>query len=176
MAVNKIEKNDGTVIIDLTGDTVTPQTLLVGFTALNAAGEAIEGAAQAGGGLPDVITAGDTPILMNPTTVEPASSSSLSATGISITIPKSGTYRFKWEVSAGYGTTRYTQLYKNGKYVGSQQTASSSEEAKVFVHEIACVVGDIVEIYCRGGSSFGAVTGMTGRLTACIDWDNGFQT
>ena len=176
MAINKIVKSDGTVLIDLTGDTLTPQTLLAGFTALNAAGEVIEGAAQSAGGLPDVITAGDTPILMNPTTVEPASSSSLSATGISITIPKSGTYRFKWEVSAGYGTTRYTQLYKNGTAVGSQQTASSSEEAKVFLQEIACAAGDTVEIYCRGGSSWGAVTGATGRLTACIDWDNGFQT
>lgn len=43
MAVNKVEIN-GETKLDLTGDTVTPETLLSGATAHNAAGEQIDGA------------------------------------------------------------------------------------------------------------------------------------
>lgn len=49
MANNKVQLSDGTVLLDLTGDTVTPDTLLSGVTAHNAAGEPIVGAATAGG-------------------------------------------------------------------------------------------------------------------------------
>lgn len=48
MAVNKVEIN-GEVKLDLTQDTVTPENLLSGATAHNAAGERIVGAATAGG-------------------------------------------------------------------------------------------------------------------------------
>lgn len=50
MAVNKVEIN-GKTIVDLTKDTVLPQTLLSGVTAHNAAGEQIVGVATAGGGI-----------------------------------------------------------------------------------------------------------------------------
>lgn len=43
MANNKVQLGDGTVLLDLTGDTVAPQTLLSGATAHNAAGEKISG-------------------------------------------------------------------------------------------------------------------------------------
>ena len=43
MAVNKVDIN-GATVIDLTGDSVTPETLLKGATAHNAAGEQIDGA------------------------------------------------------------------------------------------------------------------------------------
>ena len=43
MAVNKVEIN-GEIKLDLTQDTVTPQTLLKGATAHNAAGDKIDGA------------------------------------------------------------------------------------------------------------------------------------
>lgn len=42
MAVNKVSIN-GTTVLDLTADTVTPETLSVGVTAHNAAGELITG-------------------------------------------------------------------------------------------------------------------------------------
>lgn len=45
MANNKVQLSDGTVLLDLTGDTVTPETLLSGVTAHNAAGEPIVGTA-----------------------------------------------------------------------------------------------------------------------------------
>ena len=44
MANNKVQLSDGTVLLDLTGDTVTPENLLSGVTAHNAAGEPIVGA------------------------------------------------------------------------------------------------------------------------------------
>lgn len=44
MANNKVQLSDGTVLLDLTGDTVTPENLLSGATAHNAAGEQIVGA------------------------------------------------------------------------------------------------------------------------------------
>lgn len=50
MAVNKVEIN-GETKIDLTQDTVTPENLLSGVTAHNAAGEQIVGAVTAGGGI-----------------------------------------------------------------------------------------------------------------------------
>lgn len=49
MANNKVQLSDGTVLLDLTGDTVTPETLLSGATAHNAAGEQISGAMVVGG-------------------------------------------------------------------------------------------------------------------------------
>ena len=45
MANNKVQLSDGTVLLDLTGDTVTPETLLSGVTAHNAAGNPIVGTA-----------------------------------------------------------------------------------------------------------------------------------
>lgn len=45
MANNKVQLSDGTVLLDLTGDTVTPETLMAGTTAHNAAGNRIVGTA-----------------------------------------------------------------------------------------------------------------------------------
>lgn len=50
MANNKIQLSNGDVLLDLTGDSVTPDTLLEGVTAHNAAGEPIVGALTIGGG------------------------------------------------------------------------------------------------------------------------------
>lgn len=43
MANNKVQLSDGTVLLDLTGDTVTPETLAAGVTAHDAAGNRIVG-------------------------------------------------------------------------------------------------------------------------------------
>lgn len=45
MANNKVQLSDGTVLLDLTGDTVTPETLAAGVTAHDAAGNPIVGTA-----------------------------------------------------------------------------------------------------------------------------------
>lgn len=49
MANNKVQLSDGTALLDLTGDTVTPETLLSGVTAHDAAGNSIVG--TSGGGV-----------------------------------------------------------------------------------------------------------------------------
>lgn len=43
MANNKVQLSDGTVLLDLTGDTVTPEKLMAGVTAHDAAGNPIVG-------------------------------------------------------------------------------------------------------------------------------------
>ena len=55
MADNKVVLADGTVLIDLTEDTVTPQTMVRGITAHDASGESVTGVvdlANAGTSLP----------------------------------------------------------------------------------------------------------------------------
>ena len=54
MANNKVVLGDGTVLVDLTGDTVTASTLGQGVTAHNAAGEQITGTGAIGGGAFDL--------------------------------------------------------------------------------------------------------------------------
>ena len=49
MANNKVQLSDGTVLLDLTGDTVTPEKLAAGVTAHDAAGNPIVG--TSGGGV-----------------------------------------------------------------------------------------------------------------------------
>ncbi len=50
MANNKVQLSDGTVLLDLTGDTVTPETLMAGVTAHDAAGNPIVGTGGGTGG------------------------------------------------------------------------------------------------------------------------------
>lgn len=63
MAVNKVEVN-GETKLDLTQDTVTPENLLSGATAHNAAGEAISGTY-----VPKTMTVDGTTLKLVPATV-----------------------------------------------------------------------------------------------------------
>ena len=63
MAVNKVEVN-GETKLDLTQDTVTPENLLSGATAHNAAGEAISGTY-----VPKTMTVDGTTLKLAPATV-----------------------------------------------------------------------------------------------------------
>lgn len=56
MAVNKVELSDGTVLMDTTSASVTPETLAEGETAMNAAGEMIIGIMKIGGSGGDIHT------------------------------------------------------------------------------------------------------------------------
>lgn len=124
------------------------------------------------GGVPSNITAGDTTVLSSSTLAYTTTSTSMSKTGISISIPKSGTYRFKF--SCGRTSTSGTwtaQLYKNGSAVNGA-TATWSQYQGTCSADITCNAGDTIEIYARSrGSSYRAIIG---QLVACINWDNGF--
>lgn len=125
-----------------------------------------------GGGLPSTITAGDTPVLCSSTLAYTCTSTSMTASGISVTIPKNGTYRFKF--SAGRTNTSGTwtaQLYKNGSAI-SGATATWSQYQGTYSGDITCSANDKIEIYVRSrGISYRAIVSP---LVACIDWDNGF--
>lgn len=134
----------------------------------------VVGTLESGGGLPATIVAGDTPVLLCPTLMyKPSNSSSLTSTGMSLTIPRAGTYRIKWghEIDQDSGTIR-TQLYRNGTAIGTQQ--SKSNGAASCSLDVVCAAGDTITLYARAGSYWGYACGACGGLVACIDWDNGF--
>ena len=171
MAVSKVVYG-GNTLIDLTGDTVAADKLLSGYTAHDAAGNAITGTASSGGGLPAEIMAVDTPVMIAAGVYNPTGTS-LENTGLSITVPLAGTYRFKW-VMAGGGGSGYSvksQLYQNGVAVGAEQTTSN---ATVCSLDLECAAGDVMTAYIKGYSYWGTIYGTVGNLTACIDWDNGY--
>lgn len=126
-----------------------------------------------GGSLPDTIVAGDTPVLYNSASYQ-ATKTSLTSSGISLTVPKDGTYRFKWMISGGSGDSAYpvkTRLYKNGTAVGTQKSTATTLSCS---EDITCVAGDTVTVYLAGYSFWSEMYGGCGGLCACIDWDNGF--
>ena len=177
MAVSKVVYG-GNTLIDLTGDTVAADKLLSGYTAHDAAGNAITGTASSGGGLPAEIVAGDTPVLMNPSVASASSSSNMVATGVSITISKAGTYRVHFILSGGNtGSTSYqpsAQIYKNGTATGSIVINTGNPSSTLGTEDIECASGDVLEVYLKGYSYWGHTIGSVGMLVACIDWDNGF--
>lgn len=111
MANNKVIY-DGTTLIDLTSDTVTPDTLLTGATAHDASGAQITGTATGGGDLSDITTningllkgaggkvtqaVGDTDYLTPPVMASslPASGAALTANTIYNVSSPVGTYVF----------------------------------------------------------------------------------
>ena len=173
MAVSKVVYG-GNTLIDLTGDTVAADKLLSGYTTHDAAGNAITGTATAGGGgLPAEIVAGDTPVICNAGAYQ-GTGTSLTDTGLSITISIAGTYRIKWIMAGGGGSSNYSiksQIYKNGTAQGSTITTTSTQACNI---DLACAAGDVITLYFAGYSYWGTISGGCGGLCACIDWDNGF--
>lgn len=126
-----------------------------------------------GGGLPAEIVAGDTPVMMDGRVVT-ATSSSWAETAMTITIPKAGTYRFKWIMGDSYsGHTRATRLYKNGVAAGTEHSGNNHGDVYC-TDDIECAAGDVMTMYIKGYRNYGNYYGTAGNLVACIDWDNGF--
>lgn len=124
--------------------------------------------------LPEVIMPGDTPFLFNPGAANVKSTSSLQATGLTLTIPKSGTYRIRWGMyGADTGYTTRSRLYCNGTAIGTEE---SSSVAKACSLDYSFSAGDEIELYFRGFSDGWYSYGGCGGLCACIDWNNGFNT
>lgn len=126
-----------------------------------------------GSTIPSTIVAGDTPVLYNPNSYQ-ATRTSLTSSGLSLTVPKDGTYRFKWMISGGSGDTNYpvkTRLYKNNTAVGTQRTTGSTLSCS---EDLTCVAGDVITIYLAGYEFWGEIYGGVGGFCACIDWNNGF--
>lgn len=122
-----------------------------------------------GGGLLDVIVSGDTPILASDIMVKTIADTAITATGIKITVPKTGTYRFKFACGRTNITGDWTtQLYKNGVAISNAVAIWSSYEGYC-IADVSCESGDEIEIYAMSrGTNY---RNIIGQLIACIDWD-----
>ena len=122
--------------------------------------------------IPSTITAGDTPVLSSSTMAHTCTSTNMTATGISVTVPRAGTYRFKFSCGRTNTSGTWTaQLYKNGSAI-SGATATWSSYQGTYTGDISCAANDKIEIYVKSrGSSYRLITS---QLVACINWDTGF--
>lgn len=124
---------------------------------------------ESGGGLPDIIVAGDTPVLASSVMSTIIATTTVSATGIKVIIPVDGTYRFKFSCGRTNTTDDWTtQLYKNDVAV-SGAIATWSTYAGMCTADISCSAGDTIEIYARSrGTNY---RNIISQLVACIDWN-----
>ena len=123
-----------------------------------------------GGGSTLTPTAGDYPVVGNGGLG--GGGSNLTSTGISVTIPVSGTYRFKWCAFRRNNSTSYSwssRLYRtrNGSTtaIGTENSTWTSTYQQTNSQDIACNAGDVITVYVRGRSSSYSWGGM---LTACV--------
>lgn len=123
-----------------------------------------------GGGSTLTPTAGDYPVIGNGGLG--GGGSNLTSTGISVTIPVSGTYRFKWCAFRRNNSTSYTwssRLYRtrNGSTtaIGTENSTWTSNYIQTNSQDIACNADDVITVYVRGRSSSYSWGGM---LTACV--------
>lgn len=122
--------------------------------------------------LPDTITAGDTPIAG---AWEGAyiSSTTVTDTGLSVTIPKDGTYRFYIPAYAASSYSTGTSsppvyLYKNG--VQAAETSADSSPTAPLSLELACAAGDVIAVWAAGVRASYTTTGVRVlALIVCID-------
>lgn len=124
---------------------------------------------SSGGGLPDTVEAGDTPIIVSNVMVKTIADSNITATGIKIVVPKTGTYRFKFACGRTNLTGDWTtQLYKNGVAISGAVSTWSSYEGYC-IADVSCDSGDEIEIYAQSrGRNY---RNIIGQLVACIDWN-----
>ena len=141
------------------------------YTIRNMAGAInnIQAGSPSGTGLPDTIIAGDTPIISSSVIVKTIFDIDMTATGIKIVVPKTGTYRFKFACGRTNITGDWlTQLYKNGSAISGAVAGWSNYEGYC-IADISCDSGDESEIYAKSrGSNY---RNIIGQLVACIDWN-----
>ena len=129
----------------------------------------IQSGSSGGTGLPDTIIAGDTPIIASNVMVKTIASSKITATGIKIVVPKTGTYRLKFTCGRTNTTGDYTtQLYKNGVEISGAVATWSNYEGYC-IADVSCDSGDEIEIYAQSrGENY---RNIIGQLVAYIDWN-----
>ena len=130
-----------------------------------------------GGGSTLTPTAGDYPVVGNGGLG--GGGSNLTSTGISITIPVTGTYRFKWCAFRRNNSTSYSwssRLYRTRSghttAIGTENSTWTSTYIQTNSQDIACNAGDVITVYVRGRSNSYSWGGM---LTACVSqklWTN----
>ena len=131
-----------------------------------------------GGGLalPDVIAAGDTPI-MGVFTPKSTNNTTITELGISMTMPRAGTYRFR--VPCGFngmtGGSPIIHLYKNGTEAMQYTVPTNQTSETTATFDVECAAGDVIALWATSAkSSYMTTTVIVSGLIACIDWNNGF--
>lgn len=153
----------------------TAEDVAAGKTFTSAVGVKVTGTAASGGNLPATITAGDTPIMAS-MSGKKISSTTVTNTGLSLTMSKAGTYRFRVSaaVVSSYSSGSPTvYLYKNGSQAASQTVTSSTVSPVSF--DLECAAGDVITVWAAGaGSSYMQTAVIVLALIACVEWNNGF--
>lgn len=135
MANNKIQLKSGEVLMDLSGDTVTPETLLSGATAHNAAGEPITGTAESGSDISlglSGASAGQSPVVKTvdgdgkPTVWEAAALARVSGSNMAgLSMEAQDTWRTY--IAALPGMKVYGKADANGKIMAYTDAACTQE-------------------------------------------------
>lgn len=116
---------------------------------------------------PDTVTAGDAPWYSSSKLVATKNSTSMSSTGISITVYESGTFRFKCAGARTATSGTFTvQLYKGTSPISGAVMTWNSREGTL-VADVECNVNDTINVYARSGSTSNYT--IVGQLVACID-------
>lgn len=122
-------------------------------------------------------TAGDYPVVGDGSLG--GGGNNLTSTGVSVTIPVTGTYRFKWCAFRRNNSSSYTwssRLYRTRSgqttAIGTENSTWTSTYIQENSQDIACNAGDVITVYVRGRSNSYSWGGM---LTACVSqklWTN----
>ena len=130
----------------------------------------VVGTYEGSGGATLTPTAGDYPVVGDGNLG--GGGSALTSTGVSVTIPVTGTYRFKWCAFRRNNSTSYTwssRLYRTRSgqttAIGTENSTWTSTYIQENSQDIACNAGDVITVYVRGRSSSYSWGGM---LTACV--------
>ena len=123
-------------------------------------------------GLPDTITAGNTPVLADweGSTV---SATTETDTGLGVSVPKAGTWRFKViaSKSSSYGTgtsNPEVYIYRNNSKTKTQ--ALDSSVGNVIDFDVACTAGDTIKVYAKAVKSTYSTTSVVATaLIACVN-------
>ncbi len=127
--------------------------------------------------IPTTITAGDTPMIVNNSTVSADRATAEESTGLTISITKAGTYRIKaavtnpYSASTAFSYKALARVYVNGTAKGTLQTISAYTTI-ILSEDLSLSAGDTVEIYASSAGASAKVS--VSCLQACIDWNNGF--
>lgn len=144
MAVNKVIKSDGTTIVDLSQDTVTSASHIVsGYVGHLADGSRVTGTAQTGSG-----SSMNIQYYMG---ADYSRQTSYTATDVSITVEKTGTYDISWmgwrSTSSG---TSGSQLYINGSAYGSAHTTFTGTYGQsIKLSGVELEEGDVLVVRAR---------------------------
>lgn len=130
----------------------------------------VVGTYEGSGGATLTPTAGDYPVVGDGNLG--GGGSALTSTGVSVTIPVTGTYRFKWCAFRRNNSTSYTwssRLYRTRSgqttAIGTENSSWTSTYIQKNSQDIACNAGDVITVYVRGRSNSYSWGGM---LTACV--------